>query len=567
MKKYQRAEAFLEALNANGVETIFMNSGLDVAPIQAATAKMIEAGRRTPRVLLCLHESVALSAAHGHYMVTGKPQVVLVHAELGTLQVGGSLFNAQWGRVPVILFAGRFPEATRKTWQNKAYDQGSIVRNSVKKEYRISGTDDIQEVLRDAFETACADPCGPVYLTHDIGYMTEKINKRNLLPSRGFFSPPLAAADRDRLSRVAGMLVKAENPLIIPGFTGRHAESVERLVELAESLCAPVLTGPQRMNFPTTHPLCAGIEKGVGNRRPNPHISEADVILALDFDMQYARAMEEPRPDAKIIHVGVAPTTQGMALWGRKTDIFIKADTRKSIPFLKDAIEKRLNETTRANFRKRFTRLERNHKKMRDTFRSLALKGAEEKPISPDWLSYCINEVIEDDDIVVNHVISHMNALYEQISRTRPGTFLTCPGGSINWALGAALGAKAGAPGKTVISLMTDGGFVWGCPVAALWSATAYKLPFLSVIFNNEAYGAIKVLLEMMTSQKLSDKMAFDVGVHLTPSPDYAGVAGSCGAYGRKVTDPEEIIPALKNGLARVRKGKPAVLDIRLSNK
>jgi acetolactate synthase-1/2/3 large subunit len=193
------------------------------------------------------------------------------------------------------------------------------------------------------------------------------------------------------------------------------------------------------------------------------------------------------------------------------------------------------------------------------------MKRANKKPISAEWLSHCINEAIGEDTILVSHLISHMESGYEQISRTMPGTFLTCPGGSINWALGAALGAKVGAPNKTVVSLMTDGGFVWGCPVATLWAANAYKAPFLAVIYNNQAYGAIKGLVEMMTGGKLSDKMAFDVGLHLTPSPDYAGIAKGCGAYGRMVEDPADVMPALKKGLAQVRKGRAAVLDVRLA--
>lgn len=566
MEKYERAEAFLEVLNANRVDSIFMNPGLDVAPIQAAISRYIAAGKRTPKVVLCLHESIALSAAHGHYMVTGRPQVVLVHAELGTLQVGGSLFNAQWGRVPVILFTGQFTDTARKTWQKRAFDQGSIVRNSVKWEYVIKDRDNIHDVLQKAFEVACAEPCGPVYVTHNIGYMTEKVYKEKIAHTQRFPFSPLAPPDLDKLGKVAGILARAEKPVIITGFTGRYPESVERLVDLAETLCAPVLSGPQRMNFPTTHPLCAGIEKGGGNRRPNPHISEADAVLALDFDMQYVPAREVPGPKAKIIHIGVDPTTQGRPLWGRKTDIFVKADSRSAIPALRAMIDKRLSEAKRISFRKRFVELEKIHKKIRDTCRARAMKDSKKRTISPDWLSRSIDEVVDEDAIVVSHVISHMESLYEQISRTTPGTFLTCPGGSINWALGAALGAKVGAREKIVVSLMTDGGFVWGCPVAALWSATAYNAPFLSIIYDNQGYAAIKGLLEILTGGKLSDKMAFDVGVHLTPPPDYAGIARSCGAYGRTVEDPADIIPSLKKGLAQVRRGKAAVLDIRISN-
>ena len=103
------AEAFLELLNANGVEYIFLNPGTDTFPIQEALSKFKSLGKRTPKVILCLDESVAMAAAHGYFMVKGRPQVVLVHVDVGTLQVGGALHNAQRGRIGVIFCAGQSP--------------------------------------------------------------------------------------------------------------------------------------------------------------------------------------------------------------------------------------------------------------------------------------------------------------------------------------------------------------------------------------------------------------------------------------------------------------------------
>ena len=77
------AEAFLELLNANGVDYIFLNPGSDTFPVQEAVSKFKTVGKRTPEIILCLHESVAMAAAHGHFMVSGRPQVVLVHVDLG----------------------------------------------------------------------------------------------------------------------------------------------------------------------------------------------------------------------------------------------------------------------------------------------------------------------------------------------------------------------------------------------------------------------------------------------------------------------------------------------------
>ena len=77
------------------------------------------------------------------------------------------------------------------------------------------------------------------------------------------------------------------------------------------------------------------------------------------------------------------------------------------------------------------------------------------------------------------------------------------------------------------------------------------------------AYGAIKSTVQMIAGSKLPDKMAFEVGVDVMPQPDYVAIAQACGAYGRMVGDPDDVIPALKEDLAQVRKGKLAVLDAR----
>ena len=132
------------------------------------------------------------------------------------------------------------------------------------------------------------------------------------------------------------------------------------------------------------------------------------------------------------------------------------------------------------------------------------------------------------------------------------------------WALGAALGAKVAEPDNTVVSLMTDGGFVWGCPVSALWPANAYKAPFLSVIFDNQSYGAIRRIVERMSETSLTDEMGFTAGIDISPPPDYSLVAQSCGGYGRTVVEPSDVLPALKEGLEEVRGGRLAVVDVRL---
>jgi acetolactate synthase-1/2/3 large subunit len=403
MEQYQGSEAFLEVLNANGIESIFLNPGGDLAPIQAAVLRYKAAGKHSPRIVMSLHESVAMTAAHGHYMVSGKPQVVLVHSELGTQQVGGALHNAQWGRIPIILLAGLAASPKRVTWKQEPYEQNAMVRNCVKWDYQTAPGEDIQDVLKRAIEVAMTEPRGPVYLSYTRDLLTARVGRRPL-ESLVATVPTMPPADRSSLARIADILLEAKNPLIMAGYTERYHESVKNLIELAETACVPVTPGLTRMNFPTTHPLCAGMEEMGGGSKGNIPLTEADVVLAIDYDLPYVPAEGTPKKDAIILHIDVDPLTVGRPLWGRGADIFVKADSREAIPALTRILREKITPEKEAQLRERFKQLEQKHKKQREERRVLARSKSNEKPISPDWLAYCINEILNEDMVLVNHL-------------------------------------------------------------------------------------------------------------------------------------------------------------------
>jgi acetolactate synthase-1/2/3 large subunit len=318
------------------------------------------------------------------------------------------------------------------------------------------------------------------------------------------------------------------------------------------------------MNFPTTHPLCAGMEEMGGGSKGNVALIGADVILAIDYDLPYVPAEGMPAPGATILHIDVDPLTQGRPLWGRSASVFLKADSREAIPALTRIVKEKLTPGKEARLRERASDLEVQHRAKREERRAGAASKSSKKPVSPDWLARCISEVLDDDMVLVNHLISQSSSVAAQIDRSRPNTLLACAGGSIMWALGAALGAKVALPDKTVVSLMTDGGYVWGCPISALWSATSYKAPFLSVIFDNQSYGAIRAIVERMSESHLTDEMGFVSGVDISPPPDYALIAQACGGWGRRVDEPEDVLPVLKEAMREVQGGRAAVVDVML---
>jgi acetolactate synthase-1/2/3 large subunit len=554
MENYGTVKALIEVMNAAGVEFVFFNPGIDNVPVLETLAAYRAEGKKVPRSILCLDEFVAMTAAHGNWMASGRPQVVSVHAELGTLQIGGALHNAQWGRVPVVFFTETQSPSQRKNWRGEPFDQGAMVRSFVKWDHQLAADEDIYKVFREAFRRAVSEPCGPVYLT----LPRETLWGKDNIPLKKVaeISPELPPeADAKLLSEAADILLKAESPLIITGYSGRNQTSVQSLVKLAETLSAKVLTSDIRVNFPNTHPLTALLPPDAGFG--NPLLGQADVILAIDYDMHYAAPPSTPKPSCKIIHIDVDTVKKGVPLWSKNPDISIKADSAQVIPALTEIIAGKITTSLKSKLQQRRKALEAEYKKLDGQWRNLAESHASRKLISAYWLSKCIDDITNDDTLIVNQTISPATIAAHLIHRTKPGTLLSCAGGCIGWASGAALGAKLAAPDSTVISLMGDGAFIYGCPEASLWSANLYKAPFLAIIYDNRGYGAIKGLFREKYDVE-------NMGADIAVPPDYSMIARANNAYGQMVEDPAELPVALKDCLAVVQEGQTAVLDVRI---
>ena len=563
MAIYKNGEAFIDILNAFGVDKVFINPGFEHNAIQVSVAAARLEGRKSPQLVLCLDESVTASAAYGNYMITGKPQVVLVHSELGTLQLGGNVQNLQWGRVPVvILTAYQEIDVQRTLWNGEAYDQGSIVRNSVKYDRRLNGDENLHEVLADAFKIACTEPTGPVYLCYPMDYMFREIDKPGSAPAAAA-PTSLPEVDIGLLGKMADTLLEAKNPLLVSGNAGRYRSNVGELVSLAETLCIPVLTGYSWMNFPGNHPLCIGIEQIGGSRKMDAGFDEADVVLAVDYAMPYVRSAPPLRPDAKILHIDVDPLTQGRLLWERGADVFMKADAREAIPALNKILKDKITPEKRAQLDERFRQVAARNEETRKGWYKAASDQSNEEPISADYLCFCLNKLVDEDAIVINHTLGHCASVTEQVVRTRPGTWFGCPSGAIGWAPGAALGAASAAPGSLVVAVMTDGGFVWGCPTSTFWTSVNYGFPFLAIICNNNGYSEVrKSQKRLLGDDGLSEQFFTEAASDF--QADYALIAQGAGAFGRNVVKSEDVMDALREALDVVRSGKPAVLDVRL---
>lgn len=558
---YTAADALNDALVRAGVQYVFLNSGTDYPPIIETWAKCETLGREKPEIIICPHETVAMSAAHGCALATGEPQAVFVHVDVGTQNLGGTVHNAARCHIPVLIFAGLSPytmegelpggrNAPIQFVQNVS-DQAGIVREYTKHNVEIRTGRNVQQTVYRALQIAKSDPQGPVYLM-----ATREALEEAGTDIGGRFSQWLPVAPSGMDDRLAGEILSAledaESPLIITGYAGRNEAAVGELAALAHRLAVPVMeTGQTHMNFPADHPMHLGFHT-------KPRAEEADVILVLDCDLPWMPCDVTLRPDCRVYCVDIDPVKESLPLWHVPAALNVRADSLSALRKWNAMLESR-TPIDAARLRARRAR-------------AAALHGeawaepAEEAPdgcgITPAFLAKCLSEIVDDDTIILNETITNRNVTDRMLPRTKPGTYYCNGGSSLGWHGGAAIGIKLSRPDKTVIALTGDGSYIFSCPTAVYWAARRYSTPFMTVVFNNQGWNAPKTI----TAEQHPDGYAAACGsfwASLAPAVQYDKVAEAAGgAYARCVSDPAELSEALRSGLDAVKGGRSAVINV-----
>jgi acetolactate synthase I/II/III large subunit len=558
------AEAFLEQVRAIGsVRYLFANTGTDHGPIIEALAKSAREDPTDIQPIVVPHELAAVSMAHGYYNVTEKPQMVLVHTLPGTANALGGVINANSSNVPLFLVAGRTPitegelfggKSQHIHWRQESRDQGAIVREFVKWDYELRTNQNIATVVARAFSIAMSEPRGPVYLTLPREWLCEPL--QSLPPRRSPLGPATKMqADPAALEKIAELLIAADNPLIVTKYLGRNSEAVAQLVELAELLSIPVVQQLTYVNFPTDHPLYLGTDTA-------KYAKEADVILLIDVDTPWNQVNGEfLRPGAKVIHLDRDPLFASIPVWGFSADLSVTACSEISLPVLNSIVKAKLKMSANSNtrFGARQRKMAAAHDAMMRELDAAIEAAKHHKPIDPTWVSKCIGDVMDDKTIIVNEAVT--SRLAEVLRLNRPGSlFSTPPAGHLGWGLGAAIGIKLGAPDATVIAAEGDGSYIFSAPTACHFTAQKYRIPFLTVVYNNRAWNASISAARGLYPDGVAQRTGNFPGCDLSPSPQFELTAQACGAYAVSVEEPGELPDALQRAVRVVKQERRQAL-------
>jgi len=540
-------------------------------------------GNKQPEFLTCMHEESAVGMAHGYFKVAGKPLMTLVHGTVGLQHASMAIYNAFCDRVPVIVMGGTDLDAAYRPpgvpTVHSAQDINAMVRDYTKwDDTPVSAQHFAQSLVR-AYKIATTAPYAPVMLALDAGLQQEPINdhgQKLYIPRYVKGAPP--QGEMGAVREAARLLVNAERPVIVADRAINTTEGIKLLVQLAELLQAPVVRQRGRLNFPTTHYLGRGA----------PAIRQADVILGLELTDYWATVngfvdnnehgvgMNEShlKPGTKLISIGTNDlmTKSNYQEFQRfqAVDVQMAGDVEATLPSLIEAVKSALTADRKAAIERKVEANKKAWQKGRENTHQLAAIAWDASPISTARLTMEIYQQIKDLDwsmAVESGNTSNWSRRLLPMDKHYHWTG-SSGGYGVGWGLPAAVGAALANrdEGRFTVNIQGDGDFMYAPGV--LWTAARHKIPLLTVMHNNRGYHQ-----EVMHVQRLANfrnRVAY-LGNDMAPlgtsiqNPDieYHKLAESMGWWAKgPIKDPAQLGPAIKEAVAVVKSGQPALLDV-----
>jgi acetolactate synthase-1/2/3 large subunit len=540
-------------------------------------------GNKQPEFLTCMHEESAVGMAHGYFKIAGKPLLTLCHGTVGLQHAAMGIYNAWCDRVPVIVVGGNDMDAAHRPpgvpTFHSAQDINALVRDFTKwDDTPVSAQHFAQSFVR-MYKIATTPPYGPVMMSLDAGLQQEPIRdigEKLYIPRFVPSSPP--QGDSGAVKEAARLLANAEHPVIVVDRAARTPDGIKLLVELADTLQAAVVDQGGRMNFPKTHYL---------NRPPNV-IGQADVIIGMELSDFWGVVngfvdngnngigFNETKIKAgtKLISVNSVEliTKSNYQDFQRfqVVDVSMPADAEATLPALIEAVKSAIPKDRKAAIAQRGEAFRKAYANGRENVKKAAAIAWDASPISTARLVMETWAQIKDLDwsLVASegNVSNWPNRLWPMEKHHH---WLGRSGGyGVGYGAPASIGAALANRdlGRFSVSIQSDGDLMYAPGV--LWTAARHKIPLLALMHNNRGYHQ-----EVMHVQRLANfrnRVAY-LGNDLAPlgtgiqNPDieYHKLAESMGWWAKgPIKDPADLAPAIKEAVAVVKSGQPALLNV-----
>ena len=523
------SEAVLRAFVAEGVDIIFGYPGGAIMPIYDA---LYDYHDRLTHILV-RHEQGAIHAAQGFARVSGRTGVVFATSGPGATNLVTGLADAMIDSTPVVCITGQVFAHLLGTDAFQETDVINITTPVTKWNYQVTDANEIPHVLAKAFYIAGSGRPGPVLIDITKNAQLQMFDFKGYEKCdhiRSYRPKPIVR--KEYIEQAAKLINEAERPFVIFGqgvILGKAEKEFQKFIEKAGIPAAWTIMGMSAI--PTDHPLGVGMLGMHGNYGPNLLTNECDVLIAIGmrFDDRVTGRLDKYAKQAKVIHLDIDPAEIDKNV---KATVPVWGDCKETLPLLTELVQQKVYPQWLQKFND-------------------CMKKEEEKCIkeemnpATDILTMgevidAINELTKGDAVIVTDVGQHQMVACRYAKYNQSKSNITSGGlGTMGYALPAAIGAKYGAPERTVIAIIGDGGIQM--TIQELGTIMQFKPDVKIIILNNKFLGMVRQWQELFHKNRYS---FVDI-----ESPDFVMVAKGYGIEGKSVCKREDVKTALKEML------------------
>jgi acetolactate synthase-1/2/3 large subunit len=538
------ATSLVKSLEAVGVDVMF---GIPGGAILPAYDPIFDS---TIRHILVRHEQGAGHAATGYAQVTGRAGVCIATSGPGATNLVTPLADAAMDSVPMVAITGQVPSLAIGTDAFQEADIRGITMPFTKHNFLITNPQDIPRVIAEAFHIATTGRPGPVLvdITKDALQKEVTYNWPTRIELAGY--KPQFAPNQNAINDAAALIASSHKPVFYVGGGVIKANGARELLELAELLGAPVVTTLMaRGAFPDSHPLHMGMPGMHGTVAAVTALQKADLLITLGarFDDRVTGKLSTFAVNAKVVHADIDPAEIGK---NRYADVAVIGDVRETMKALVPALKAAL-----AKSHPDLTPWLDSMNKLRATY-PLGYDVPSDGSLSPQFVIERLSQICGPDTIFAAGVGQHQMWASQFVKYEKPRTWLNSGGaGTMGYAVPAAMGAKVGAPDKTVWAIDGDGCFQM--TNQELVTCALNDIPVKIAIINNESLGMVRQWQTLFYDSRYSN-----TNLESKRVPNFPMLAEAMGCVGLACERPEDVDAVIEKAMSI--NNQPVVVDFRV---